>query len=51
MGKGFNTLEHIFRAARIKIEQQLLIDRQVWCQNEEVSALADHVQITDERAH
>ena len=51
MGKGINPLEHIFGAARVEIEQQLLIDRQVWCQNEKVSALTDHVQITDERAH
>ena len=51
VGKHLDTLEDILGAGGLKVREQLLVDGQVGCQDEEVPALADHEQVADEGAH
>ena len=51
VGKGFNPTEHILRAGRLKIGQQLFVDRQVRGQDEEIVDPVLQVQVGDECPH
>ena len=51
MANSADALEHVLRRVRREVGDQLVVDRQVRRQHEEVVDAVREVQIADERAH